>query len=378
MREIKNVLVTGAGGTVGGYVVGELLKKGYKVVATDLSSSKLRENWNEYWISCQKESNGTLTVWLEDLVNKELVKNMFRFEKPDAIIHTAALIDVSLPREMLMKINYDSVQSLYEFFAENNGKIFVFLSSGSIYGKDGILSENSVVSPASDYEKSKVKAEKFLGKVCAKNKKVFPQAVTLRPSLIYGPCNKFLAANYLGIAIILAELLKTKTPRFCLGPKTNLVHSEDVARAAVFLMENKKTWIRGMNNKFNICDDSPLGFGEHLSAIIEACDYKTLNIKLPLPPAVMMKILRPIYESFIFINSLNGLLKGIWKEIIEEYNLKEGFIPEISRAMTPFWCKDTIFSNKKIKSQGFKLKYPNFQEGIKDVARWYKKERWIP
>lgn len=375
MSEIRRVLVTGAGGTVGSYIVGELLKRGYRVIATDLSAEVFDYS---YWAKCSKDTKGSFGFGVADITDERSLERLFQFGKFDAVIHSAALIDVSLPKDLLMKVNLDAVKNLYEIFAKNGGKIFVFLSSGSIYGNDKILTETSPFEATSDYEESKLRAELFLDKRCAEKREKYPQVVTLRPSLIYGPRNKFLAATYLGIAVILSEFLKTKTPRFCFGPKTNLVHAEDVARAAVFLMENEKTWICGMNNAFNICDDSPLGFGDHLSKIIEAYDNDTLDIPLPLPPAVFLRLFRRVYESFVFINCFNGLSKGIWKEIIKRHNLEEGFLPEISRAMTPFFGQDTIFHNKKIKTFGFKLKYPNFSEGIKTVIPWYKKNKWIP
>jgi nucleoside-diphosphate-sugar epimerase len=368
-EKIKRVLVTGAGGTVGDYIVDELLAKEYEVIAVDLPGKHLK----------RRNHVENLTIVRGDLCDAEFVVECMTTYHPDALIHTAAAIDLAMSRDDLLKINTEMVKILYTAFRLNDGKIFVHFSSCSIYNKKAKIRTESVGFQAtSAYEESKIEAEKFLVGQAKENLKGDPAIVILRPSLIYGPANKYLAANYLAIAVILGELFREGLPAFSGGPRTNLVHAEDVARAAVFLMEHQDTWVKGKANAFNIADNSPWGFGEQLAAIQAACGYKVLPAPLPLPPAKIIGLFRKVYESPMFLKALNRALAILWGAIIEGHNLKNKFTPAIDRGMTDYFGKDAIFSNVKIKMFGFKLKHPNFRKGILSVMKWYRDEKWVP
>lgn len=370
-KNIRRVLVTGAGGTVGDYVVDELLKGGYEVIAVDLPGKHLKKRFG----------NPDNMVFVEgDLRDNKFVSGCIFANNPDAIIHTAALIDLSLPREELMKVNYEVVVSLYEAFKINGGKVFIHFSSCSIYNKTGnVRTETTKFLATSAYEESKIAAEQFLADQAKENCADFcPAIMILRPSLIYGPANKFLAANYLAIAIILGELFRDSLPHLSGGPKTNLVHAEDVARAAVFLMENQRIWQRGKARAFNVSDDSPWGFGDQLAAIQAACGNKILPIAFPLPSARIIGLFRNVYESPLFLKALNRGMAILWDYIIAKHGLKRKFTPAIDRGMTDYFGKNAVFSNKKIKEAGFVLLHPNFRKGILPVVQWYRARKWIP
>lgn len=370
MTEIKKVMVTGAGGTVGDYVVDELLKKGYEVIAVDLPDKHLKKRFG---------NPGNMVFVEGDLCDLEFVHKCMITNRPDAVIHTAAAIDLALPRETLLEINYKMVANLYSAFRTAGGKVFVHFSSCSIYEKTGnVRTETTRFFATSAYEESKILAEEFLVERAKENYKNGPVIMVLRPSLIYGPANKYLAAVYLAIAIVLGELFKDALPAFSGGPKTNLVHAEDVARAAVFLMENQETWHPGKVNAFNIADDSPWGFGEQLSAIQAACGYRIMPIAFPLPSARLIRLFKNVYESPLFLKALNQALEIFWNYIIMKHQLKRKFTPAIDRGMTDYFGKDAKFSNKKIKEAGFELLHPNFRKGILSVAQWYRARGWIP
>ncbi|MEA1999702.1 MAG: NAD(P)-dependent oxidoreductase [Euryarchaeota archaeon] len=375
MKEIKNVLVTGAGGTVGNYVAQELLSKGYNVTVSDLKDKFMKE-WLNIWYECRRKGGGILCTFPCDLRNRNLVVELIHVGDFDAVIHCAALIDISAPKDILYAVNYEATHYLYEVAHNYGVKVFVFLSSGAIYDDKGILTETSRVRASNEYEKSKIMAEKYLKSNSVRSSS--PKVIILRPSLIYGPKNKFLGANYLAIAIVLGENLGKALPHLLGGPRTNFVHSKDVARATVFLMEYDKKPLIESGEIFNISDNSPMGFGDQLHAIAKACGYKGNLLPLPLPPAFLINLVHLVYESPIFLKGSNAVLSHYWKKLVKKYNLVEGFKPEITREMTPFFGKNSEFSNEELHYLGFRLKYPLFKYGIRDAIAWLREARWIP
>src|SRR3989344_1830461 len=148
MGSVKRVLVTGAAGTVGSFIVGHLLKKGYGIVVTDLSLEEM-DMHTDFWCKCAIQCTYDIVpsrfgmIKTGDLKNPAFVKSLFDRENIDAVIHAAALIDVALPYEKLKAANVDAPVNLYRALAKSYGKVFVFISSGSIYGSAPVLTENT-------------------------------------------------------------------------------------------------------------------------------------------------------------------------------------------------------------------------------------------
>jgi len=362
------VLVTGAKGTVGQYAVDELLRQGYAVRATDIC-----------------ETHGHAFVGRDysyeqgDLCDKKFVKKIVRGVY--AVIHLAAIIDVGLDWKELCGVNYHAVRALYFAAAEAKVKVFVFASSGSIYAPtNNIRDENArlkTYTKASAYELTKILSEEALRddrRALLDNNQYAPEFVIFRPALIYGPRNRFLAAVYLAIAIILHELFGDRAPHLTGGPKTNMVHAEDVARAAVYLMEHPQTW----GQTYNVADDDPRGFGDHATEMAHGLGFKTDGPTIPLPGPGIIGLASPIYNRGIVLALLNKALGFPWDWMTKAHGIKPLFRPIVNDGMTPFFGNHTIFGNQKLKDTGFKLKHPRFAEGFREVAKWYQDNGWAP
>lgn len=364
------VLVTGSAGTVGQYVVDRLLYLGHAVRATDICPPS-GESWS-------KQAND-YHYYQGDLCDEEFVKKIT--QGVYAVINLAAVIDVSLPWIKVAPINLDAVGTLYWHASEAGAEIFVHASSGSIYAPTNKLrSENSRIktkAEASPYEWSKILSERrlYLDQAARKiNGQKFANFVIVRPALIYGPRNKFLAAVYLAIAIILHELFGNHAPHLVGGPKTNMVHAEDVALIVVALMQYRYTW----NQVYNVADDNPLGFGDQVTAMMHGFGYKTGGPRIPLPGPGIIGLASPVYNRGAVLALFNKVLGFEWERIGKAHGIKPPFAPNINTGMTPFFGNHTIFSNEKIKAAGFKFKHPDFAKGFRDVARWYQDNGWVP
>lgn len=144
---MKKVLVTGATGFIGGYVVTELLKRDYKVVATSVSGDKANSmDWYK-----------DVEYIPFDLRAISAAKNYFIFfNKPDLLIHLAweglpnyksfFHIEENLPR------HYTFIKNLVE-----NGLTDIAVTGTCFeYGmQEGCLSEEMAAQPANPYAVAK-------------------------------------------------------------------------------------------------------------------------------------------------------------------------------------------------------------------------------
>lgn len=139
------VLVTGAGGFVGKHLCEALVANGDEPIATE------------------RHAGGALQM---DVTQPEEVRKVLLQEKPDAIVHLAAIAFVPQAESdfgSTLNLNVGATDNLCRIIAENlPGCKFVFASSPEVYGKvisTEPISENQPVAPANNYGISKAAAE---------------------------------------------------------------------------------------------------------------------------------------------------------------------------------------------------------------------------
>lgn len=358
-NEIRKVLVTGASGAVGMQVVRELLDEGCTVRGMDIRSP-VDPMFDDH--PCFTFMDGDLT---EPGLAGEAVRGM------DAVIHTAALVDIGLDDETLRPLNVDAVRELYLAAASSGAVRFVHFSSGSVYGDagPGHVHEDSPLVPTSAYERTKIESEKLLEEL---HHDVGLGWIVLRPSLIYGPGARFLVAGAAAIPPALWYVLGSNVPGFRGGPRTNVVHCEDVARAAVFLMRRAAT-----GRAYNVADPTPLDIGSLLTATIRAYGLEP-SFTIPLPEPGTLRPLRPLLDSDVFFRAASAPVGPLWNEIIEEHRLVQELHPSVDRETAPYLFQHTVFSVDRLRVRGFRWKHPDYRRSIGPVMRWYERNRWVP
>lgn len=127
------ILVTGGLGYIGSHTCVELLQEGYEVVVLDNLSNSKKEVKEKIEQIAKKE----VIFYLGDMMDEQLLDNIFTTEKIDAVIDFAAYKavgeSVQKPIEYYMN-NVSTVLVLLKEMKRHNVKKLVFSSSATVYG----------------------------------------------------------------------------------------------------------------------------------------------------------------------------------------------------------------------------------------------------
>lgn len=158
---VKNILITGADSYVGTSV--------------------------EKWLA---ERNGEYHIDTLDMRDDKW--KLFDFSVYDTVFHVAGIAHVSTDPSMetlYYKVNRDLTIETAKMAKLAGVKQFIFMSSGIVYGnssdfgKDMMITKDTVPNPENFYGKSKIQAEEGIEKL----RDVSFKVVILRPPMIYGP-----------------------------------------------------------------------------------------------------------------------------------------------------------------------------------------------
>ncbi|KAL3803396.1 hypothetical protein HJC23_009360 [Cyclotella cryptica] len=168
----KKVLVTGGAGFIGSHVAYALLDRGDSVVVVD--------EMNDYYDVKIKEANlkllqeksdsmngdgGHLAIYLGDINNQTLMREVFEVESPEWICHLAARAGVrpSIQNPLLyVQANVQGTTNILEYSREYKVRNVVMASSSSVYGESQstFFSESEDVNePVSPYAATKRSGE---------------------------------------------------------------------------------------------------------------------------------------------------------------------------------------------------------------------------
>ncbi len=343
---IARVLVTGAEGFIGKAVVKELLLQGYDVIAVDIADRSCYDfpSW-EY-----RKSDITKP---DSLVN--LVKTA------DAIIHTAGLVRLDANPDALDRVNHIGTRNLCEAIRRHNPNIemLVHLSSIGIYGKNSRvpIHEEDKQIPRNAYEISKHKAEKAVKEYADD----FPITILL-PSFVYG-----IGCQHKDALPLFRMLQGKRLPMIKKGPRASHVHVEDVANAAVFLLQRKDL----AGDTFNICNDSPICLEDFVKAMAEPFGVE-IKPCIPYSPRAM-GALRWIMQRVPkrAIKRADKYLQNKWNTFREKNGIHEGLMPSIDTAWLDYLADEKVFSIEKLESAGFVMRHNSPKEDLRKLAEYY-------
>ncbi len=236
-------------------------------------------------------------------------------------------------------VNVDGTANILNASVENGVKRFIQISSTGVIGSDVLnasqYNENSLCLPKSDYEKSKLEAEK----VVLSTRSGATETVILRPTNIFGEGDP----NF--TLFSLSRAVKRNRFVFVGGRRSliNMVYVKDVANAIQSLVEYPDR-IKG--KIFHISDTCSIG--DFIDCLTDELAVKRINLAFP---------------DFVggILRSLLKILRKASPQI--EDKAVYGRVASL--------CSQSSFKTDELeKNINFKYKY-GWRYGLKTLVAWY-------
>jgi UDP-glucose 4-epimerase len=269
------VLVTGGAGFIGSSIVDSLVEQGHEVVAVDNLVTGFTRNVNPS------------AKFYNLSIGDEKLADVFAAEKPDAVNHHAAQMDL---RKSVAEPIFDAQQNILGSLnvilnsVRHGVRKFVYASSGgAIYGEPRRLplDEEHPINPLSQYGVSKHTVEHYLYLYARQHGLTY---VALRYSNVYGPRQN--PHGEAGVIAIFARLmLAGKVPTiFGSGEQTrDYVYVDDVVRANMLALE------RGENTAYNIGTGVETSVNQIFASLAQALGYRGSASYAPGPPGEVQR-----------------------------------------------------------------------------------------
>lgn len=333
------ILITGASGFIGSFLVKEALSRGYETWAGIRSSSSRANLQDERirFIDLKYDNLDILTAQLTDFVRKEGPWNY--------IIHNAGLTKTP-DKNNFYRVNAENTRNFIEALAAANCKPekFLLMSSLSSYGSGDEKSFRPIrlddpQCPDTVYGKSKLQAENYL------RRQVYFPYVILRPTGVYGPGEK----DYF------VEIQSVKSGfDFTVGfvpQRITFIYVKDLATVAFLALENTAVW----NREYFVADGDVYTDEEFARLIQEILRKKhVLHARIPMGL---------VYIACHCLEWIGKLLKKSVTLNTDKYIILK----------QRNWICDVAPLQDEL---GFIPAYP-LRRGLEESIAWYRKEGWL-
>lgn len=333
------ILITGASGFIGGFLVKEALRRGYETWAGVRATSS-RENLQDErirFIDLKYNNREALTTQLADFAREQ--------GGWDYVIHNAGLTK-TLDKRNFFRINAENTHNFIEALAAADCKPrkFLLMSSLSSYGRGDeetfrpIRLDDSQ-QPDTAYGQSKLEAENYV-----RSQSYFPYVI-LRPTGVYGPGEK----DYF------MEIKSVKSGfDFAVGytpQRITFIYVKDLARVAFLALENE-----AICNRHYFVADGDVHTDESFARMIQ----ELLGKKHVLHARIPLGLVNVACHCSEWIGKL--LNKGMTLNTDKYIILKQRN-----------WICDVAPLQDEL---GFTPEYP-LRKGLEESIEWYRKEGWL-
>ena len=329
------ILITGASGFIGSFIVEEALRRGFETWAAMRKSSS-----KEY---LQDERIHFIEL---NLSSKEQLLEQLRPHQFDYVVHAAG-VTKCLNKADFRRINTEGTKNLVDALLDLQMplKRFVFLSSLSVFGaiKEQLpydeIREDDTPKPNTEYGRSKLEAEKYIDSIGSR----LPYII-LRPTGVYGPREK----DY----FMMAKSIKQHID-FAVGYQRQditFVYVTDVVQAVFLALEKGET-----GRKYFLSDGQV-----YQSTTFSDLIHEELGRPWWLRITAPVWVLRVVTFFGEYIGHVTGKVTALNND---KYN--------ILRQRN--WRCDIEPTRHEL---GFEPKV-QLKEGVKTTIQWYKDHKWL-
>ena len=329
------ILITGASGFIGSFIVEEALNQGF-----------------ETWAAVRKSSS---KEYLQDkrihfielnLSSKEQLVGQLRDHQFDYVVHAAG-VTKCLNKADFRRINTEGTKNLVEALLEVGMplKRFVFISSLSVFGAIREqqpyeeIRETDTPQPNTAYGRSKLEAEQYLESVGSR----IPYII-LRPTGVYGPREK----DY----FMMAKSIQQHSD-FAVGYKRQditFVYVQDVVQAVFLACEKGQT-----GRKYFLSDGEVYQSTTFSDLIREELGHPWwIRIKAPI---WVLRIVTWVGDKWGHLTGKISALNNDKYHILKQRN----------------WRCDITPARKEL---GYEPRY-QLKEGTRLTIKWYKENGWL-
>ena len=337
------ILITGASGFIGSFIVEEALRQGLETWAA------VRKSSSKAFLQDERIHFIELNLSSEEALKEQLQGHAF-----DYVVHAAG-VTKCLHKEDFRRINTEGTMNLVRAIMELKMplKRFVYISSLSIMGAIREqqpyteIQENDTAQPNTAYGKSKLEAEEWLSRLNkelgARNEELLPYVI-LRPTGVYGPRER----DY----FMMFKSIKAHTD-FAVGYQQQditFVYVTDVVQAVFLALEKGKT-----GRRYFLSD----------GAVYQSSTFSNL-IRKELGNPWWIRITAPIWLLRIitfcgeYIGHMTGKVTALNND---KYN--------IMRQRN--WRCDITPAREEL---GYEPKV-QLEEGVKRSVKWYQENGWL-
>ncbi len=337
------ILITGASGFIGSFIVEEALRRGFETWAAvrKSSSREFLQDERIHFIELNLSSEAELKQQLKDI-------------QFDYVVHAAG-VTKCLHKEDFFRINTEGTKNLVRALLDLQMplKRFVYISSLSIMGaireeqpyKE--IRERDKAKPNTAYGKSKLEAEQWLvslnKELEKKNEKLLPYVI-LRPTGVYGPRER----DY----FMMAKSIQSHTD-FAVGFKQQditFVYVTDVVQAVFLAME------KGQTGRCYFLSDGEVYQSSTFSDLIRKELGNPWWIRITAP----LWLLRIITFCGEYMGHITGKVTALNND---KYNIMK----------QRNWRCDINPARQEL---GYEPQV-KLEEGVRRSIAWYKKNKWL-
>jgi nucleoside-diphosphate-sugar epimerase len=330
---MKRILITGASGFIGNFLIEEGLKRNYEVYAATRKSSNIEHLKNK--------AVKLIEIDFDD--KEDLNSKMASAPKFNYIIHNAG-ITKSLRKEDFFKINYRYTMNFFEAvsFSNHNPLKLIYVSSLSAAGPGKAdlsvpVSMSDEAAPITSYGLSKLSSEKYIIE-----QSDIPYII-IRPTAVYGPGDK----DFFNMVKLINKHIDLMIGSH--KQALSFIYVKDLSRLIYDLLESpviNKSYFASDGNSYDKTSMSDL--------MAEIMQKKIHRFYVPV---ILAKMIAGISET---ASRITGKALVLNPEKVKEFSA----------------CNWNCDISSLMNDINFKPDY-SLEQGLKETIAWYKQKGWI-